>query len=322
KRIYLVADFDGECAGKILFESESLSEYSAERFRVWQRTAGSAEESFGATSTICLNYQGGNNQPLVVETLKTFDVRFTSKGTKNARQNCYETETARTIDTSGNSPDSNQGGVAVVSVQGSMIGRANRNSPKGSRINENVSFTLNTADRHAVAFSQDAYYKYSENEKCGSLRASGGTYGGGSETLVYNQNKNFSDNSISDKKYIVRRLTPTECARLQGFPDWWCDNLETDNPTNEDIALWREIFEEHRMAMGASSKPKTDKQIEKWLKSPHSDSAEYKMWGNGVALPCVVFVMSGIVWTTNAFENIHNSEKNLCSFYYNKKPLI
>ena len=32
------------------------------------------------------------------------------------------------------------------------------------------------------------------------------------------------------------------------------------------------------------------------LKDPYSDSAEYKMWGNGVALPCVWFVLCGIVW--------------------------
>ena len=55
---------------------------------------------------------GGNNQPFVVE--QCYDVRFTSEGTKNARQNCYETDVARTIDTGGNAPDSNQGGVAVV----------------------------------------------------------------------------------------------------------------------------------------------------------------------------------------------------------------
>lgn len=51
---------------------------------------------------------------------------------------------------------------------------------------------------------------------------------------------------------IVRRLTPTECARLQGMPDWWCDDV------------------------------------------PHADSAEYKMWGNGMALPCVLYVMEGV----------------------------
>lgn len=101
---------------------------------------------------------------------------------------------------------------------------------------------------------------------------------------------------VNEPRYIVRRLTPTECARLQGFPDWWCDDLETENPTDEDISLWREIFQIYADAMGKKTKPKSDNQIRKWLQSPHSDSAEYKMWGNGVALPNVVFVLSGIAY--------------------------
>ena len=101
---------------------------------------------------------------------------------------------------------------------------------------------------------------------------------------------------VNEPRYIVRRLTPTECARLQGFPDWWCDELGTENPTDEDISIWREIFKTHTDALGKKTKPKTDNQIRKWLKNPHSDSAEYKMWGNGVALPNVVFVLSGIAY--------------------------
>lgn len=94
--------------------------------------------------------------------------------------------------------------------------------------------------------------------------------------------------------YIVRRLTPTECARLQGFPDWWCDDLGIPDPTDEDIAKWREVFETHAKAIGKTTKPKSDAQIRKWLQNPQSDSAEYKMWGNGVALPNVFFVLAGI----------------------------
>ena len=100
----------------------------------------------------------------------------------------------------------------------------------------------------------------------------------------------------AEPRYIVRRLTPTECARLQGFPDWWCDDLAIENPTDEDISLWQAIFQNHADAMGKKTKPKSENQIRKWLQSPHSDSAEYKMWGNGVALPNVVFVLSGIAY--------------------------
>ena len=67
--------------------------------------------------TVSANYgMGGNNQPFVVE--KTYDVRLTSEGTKNARQNVYETGTARTVDTGGIPPDANQGGIAVVEAYG------------------------------------------------------------------------------------------------------------------------------------------------------------------------------------------------------------
>ena len=375
KRIFLVADFDSEYAGKILLESEGLSGYSAEGFKAWQRAAAAAESGSGTAGAVCLNDQGGqsieisnditgtlraethghppcvlesvvyenhsqdtrytgplevaptvsstygmggNNQPFVVEDTRCFDVRFTSDGTKNARQNCYETDTSRTIDTGGNSPDSNQGGVAVVAVQGSMIGRADKNGPQGSGVNEDVSFTLNATDRHAVAFSQDSYTKYSENDKCGALRAAGGMYGGGSETLVYSTSKNsyhtdaeeniantlvatdYKDPpTVNSPEYIVRRLTPTECARLQGFPDWWCADLGTDEPTDEELRFWKDVFETHRKIVGGAVKPKSEKQILTWLKNPHSDSAEYKLWGNGVALPCVYFVLSGIAWVSS-----------------------
>lgn len=147
---------------------------------------------------------------------------------------------------------------------------------------------------------------------CGSLRASGGMYGGGSETLVYSTSKNSyhtqPDENIAStlvatdykdpptvtecRNYIVRRLTPTECARLQGFPDWWCDDLGTEEPTDEEFDFWRKVFNTYAEING--KKARTDKQILKWLKNPHTDSAEYKMWGNGVALPCVCFVLSRI----------------------------
>ena len=334
RRIYLVGNLGGRCAGRVLFESEGLSGYSAEGFRSWQRAAGDPAAGPGAAGGICLNDQGGsrmdvsmkatgtlraeshghppcvmaagfctehsaasrsvgygeersptlragvvpaavyenhsqdtrytgpletaptvsatygtggNNQPFVVG-LRTYDVRFTSEGTKNARQNVYETNTARTIDTGGNPPDSNQGGVAVVA------------SP--------ATYALSV---------------------CGSPNASREQ----APTLLA---RDFKDPTAVNRKHTVRRLTPTECAKLQGFPAWWCAGLETPEPTEEDIAFWSEVWETHRRITGTAAKPKTRNQIVRWLKSPHSDSAEYKMWGNGVSLPIVFFVMAGIAW--------------------------
>lgn len=77
---------------------------------------------------------------------------------------------------------------------------------------------------------------------------------GGAQRMPDKDNMNAVTNDVT---YIVRRLTPTECARLQGFPDWWCADI------------------------------------------PHADSAEYKMWGNGVGLPCVLYVMEGIAEILN-----------------------
>ena len=110
--------------------------------------------------------------------------------------------------------------------------------------------------------------------------------------------RDYKDPTAVNSGYTVRRLTPTECARLQGFPDWWCSGLDTPEPTGEDIAFWTEVWEIHRRICNPSVKPKTKRQIIKWLRNPHSDTAEYKMWGNGVALPCVWFVLSGIVFST------------------------
>ena len=115
------------------------------------------------------------------------------------------------------------------------------------------------------------------------------------ETLVVTDYKD-PPTVFSAPYYIVRRPTPTECARLQGFPDWWCSDLGSENPTEEEIDRWAEIFETHRRITAPDTKPKSRNVVIKWLKNPHSDSAEYKMWGNGVALPCVYFVLSGIAY--------------------------
>ena len=96
------------------------------------------------------------------------------------------------------------------------------------------------------------------------------------------------------QRYTVRRLTPSECAKLQGFPDDWCAGLETPAPTEDEITWWAQVFETHRRIMGVAEKPKSRKQIIKWLRQPYSVAAEYMLWGNGVALPCVCFALRGI----------------------------
>ena len=97
------------------------------------------------------------------------------------------------------------------------------------------------------------------------------------------------------RRYIVRRLTPLECCRLQGFPDGWGDIPTLDCVTEDDVIFWEEVRRTHARAMGKAYKPFRGKDaLVKWYNKLHTDSAEYKMWGNGIALPCAVFVLSGI----------------------------
>ena len=445
KRIYLVADFAGRRAFDILFKSEGLSGYSAEGFRSWQRTAGSAADRTG-TASLCLNDQGGqrmdvtddvtatlraeaHHPPCVLESagfctehsaksrsigyeeetsptlragvvpaavalenhptdsrvkiaedgkIQTLTSRMGTGGgnvplvmkirsgcegggkgpliqtDKSATLSCnndqtlfepkaysicskesnamksdnphsgiYEAETSRTIDGNGGNPGCNQGGIAVVesyAIQGSMIGRNDKNGPQGDGINEDVSFTLNTVDRHAVYAMTTGSFTQVAEDKAPTVLArdykdpTAVCYGIGRDTFNQGKNAKFAPTFEEELQptlvakgpgaiqsgHTVRRLTPTECARLQGFPDWWCDDLGIAEPTMEDIRYWYDVFETHRRIVGSSTKPKSLKQIAKWLRDPHSDAAEYKMWGNGVALPCVVFVLSGIVYCTQS----------------------
>ena len=400
RRIYLVADLAGESAGKILFESEGLSGYSAAGFRSWQRTARRLESGAGAAG-ICLNDQGGdrmevsedvaatlraethghlpcivdeaiplehhpidsritmtdngkvqtltsrmgtggNNVPLVmkirsgcegggkgalVQTDKSATLSCNNDQTvfvpfgissyqshamlsDNPHSGIYEAETARTLDGNGGNPSCNQGGIAVVAftqnqrdevrdlgdhsavvcasagtkqqtfvLQGSMIGRSEKNGPQGSGVNEDVCFTLDTADRHAVyAMTTSSFIQVEKNQ---------------SPVIMA---RDYKDPNVvcPAGEYAVRRLTPTECARLQGFPDWWCADLAAEAPSEDELAFWREVWDTYSRVTGGGRR--TDKQILKWLRDPYTDSAEYKMWGNGVALPCVWFVLCGIVW--------------------------
>ena len=400
RRIYLVADFGGRCAPKVLFDTESLFGDSPACFRSWQGTADGLASRLGAAGGVIsagfctehsansrgIGYEeeksptlrarvvpavilcdqggermdvsekvvstlraeahhpplvyenhsqdsrytgpldvaptvshtygaGGNNQPLVTKywdggevagtltannaggnqrmpdkdnfnaVVSTVDIRLTSEGTKLKRHNVYETDISRCIDTGGNTPDRNQGGLAIVEKSSTYA----MTTGGYTQVEEEKAPTLMSRD-----------YKDPAAVCCGIGRD------------VFNAGANAKFAPSIDEElqppmtargpgavqqgYAVRRLTPTECARLQGFPDWWCANLGTENPTAEDMDFWRDVFETHRKTVGTAKKPKTDNQIRKWLKNPHTDSAEYRMWGNGCYLGIVFMLMFGIKW--------------------------
>jgi len=117
-------------------------------------------------------------------------------------------------------------------------------------INQDVAPTLTSTDRHAVAYTQSGYAEYKEG--VGTIKKSRGAAGGGSETLAV-----IIERIAAAVKYRVRRLTPLECERLDGFPDYWT-------------------------RYGASGREM-------------SDNARYMALGNSIAVPCAERVFIGII---------------------------
>ena len=273
KRIYLVADFDGDSAGKILFESEGVSGHFEKMQAARKDFARCAQGSAGETVGV-LNDQGGM---LVLFDNHRKDARYTGPCDASPTINSY-------LGTGGlNAP--------LVCLQGSMIGQEEKNGPRGSGIDEDVSFTLNTADRHAVCVPTSADNLYIMSKSYHFAHATPDQ----ADALVATD---YKCPPVVNADWRVRMITPLECARLQGFPDWWTDNLTDSEPSDAEVRKWQGIFDEYCDING--KKRKTASQVRRWLMTEPTDAAKYKMWGNGVALPCVVFVLAGIVWEVNS----------------------
>lgn len=262
---------------------------------------------------------GGNNVPLVMNK----EVAAFSAGAGPKFDICYGKEVAPTL------LAERYDASAVICIHGNLVSRKNARL-NGKGWTDKNSFTLTTVDRHAVAYEKEpesllcmasqqanaeickdkaptltaaagtsgnnqpyivkekeysafregSFGAFIEDSKAGTLKASGGMLSGGSETL------------LTDKEYVVRKLTPLECCRLQGFSDEWEKHIAVEEPTDEEIEFWKEVFDTCSRTMG--KKPKTEAQIRKWLKAPYSESASYKMWGNGIAEPTALYIMEGI----------------------------
>ncbi len=106
--------------------------------------------------------------------------------------------------------------------------------------------------------------------------------------------KNLNSNGVIRVQYIVRRITPTECARLQGFPDAWGHPDHKDVFTDEEYRFWLNVRNTHAAINGKPQKDYTKAQMLTWYNKLHTDSSEYKMWGNGISLPAALYVMQGI----------------------------
>ncbi|MEA4817447.1 MAG: DNA cytosine methyltransferase [[Clostridium] scindens] len=154
---------------------------------------------------------GGNNVPLVGSAVAfSLDSKESnSMKSANPHSGCRETDVARTIDTTNPDPSKNQGGIAIlqetICIAGNTIDREPENGGNGLGCQADISYTITTSDRHAVC---EPY-----QEVVGAL-CRGDEKGIGSQYV--SQNK-----CIVERRNLIRRLTPLECERLQGFPDGW-----------------------------------------------------------------------------------------------------
>jgi DNA (cytosine-5)-methyltransferase 1 len=219
-------------------------------------------------------------------------------------------------------------GTQILCIQGSIIGRKPENGANGKGVNEDVAYTLTEVDRHAVCYSDvvgtldTGLARQNSNQTVQSGKMIVEEVAFGIDRAAYNQGVNAlykpqidieSTHSLTAQgpgavaappSYVVRRLTPTECLKLMDLPSDWCEGLEIANPTDEDMAFWREVFEMHRKINNPAGKPKTDNQIRKFLRNPFSDSACYRMAGNGLVTSVAEFVFTNLFeYNSKLFDN-------------------
>ena len=358
RRIFLVADFAEECAGEILFECKGLLGYPSESGEEGQGTSSDSSDSTGGTVE-------GNCVSAVPYTLQ---IRSGCEG--GGKGALIQTDKSACL-TAAQTQTLFQ---PVMCLQGSMIGRKDENGPQGDGINVDKSFTLNTIDRHAVAYGicsyasnsmksdnphsgiyvadtartldlnggnpacnqggicicepiplsienhpNDSRVRIREDGTVQSLTSRMGTGGGNvplvaepkSQAVCYQEKVGAlcardykgigsqyveEDKCIVEKgvKYIVRRLTPTECARLQGMPDDWCRLSQIEDMSDEDYEFWKQAHKTYAEINGKTYKEKSKEQMIKWYNGLQADSSEYKAYGNGMALPCVRVPIHGI----------------------------
>lgn len=216
---------------------------------------GGAEIGTGICPTITeAAGTSGNNQPILFEN-HGIDSRYTGPHA------VAPTMSAR-YGTGGNNVPLISDYPQSYCIAGNIIDREVQNGGNGLGCQPDISYTLTGMDRHAVfsrqrsdelvenevastqsarqhkdatdlvcqpdIFGQSQYGAYAEG--CTTLRASGGDHGGGSENLVAMSGENPAE------RRLIRRLTPLECERLQGFPDGW-----TDIPGASDSARYKAL---------------------------------------------------------------------------------
>jgi len=310
KRIFLIADFAGQGAGHILFEPTclrgNLTQGCGKRQAATSNPRAGTHEASKSLDVFALRMRagkpGGGKGPLVQTNLSgtlgcsndqsIIEPLLFDHHPHDARVGgpCQiaPTVTARYGTDGGNTPiiATAYGFNALHEGRGAAVGRYGYSTEVSKTLDTSgIAPTCNQGgiaivEPDVVSASKADFFCRGNVNVAGALLASDST----EPPLV-------TDPCVPD--YRVRRLTPTECARLQGFPDIWTDGLAIENPSEDVLDYWWQVWTSWAKVQGLK-KPKTRNQVRKWLAAPVTDRALYKLWGNGIALPCAEFVLSHI----------------------------
>lgn len=314
KRIFLIADFAGQGAGHILFEPTclrgNLTQGCGKRQAATSNPRAGTHEASKSLDVFALRMRagksGGGKGPLVQTNLSgtlgcsndqsIIEPLLFDHHPHDARVGgpCQiaPTVTARYGNGGGNTPiiATAYGFNALHEGRGAAVGRYGYSTEVSKTLDTSgITPTCNQGgiaivEPDVVSASKADFFCRGNVNIAGALLASDST----EPPLV-------TDPGMPE--YRVRRLTPTECARLQGFPDDWTQDLAISDPTDSQLDYWWQIWASWAKVQGLK-KPKTRNQVRSWLTNPASDRALYKLWGNGIALPCAKLVLSQIVAET------------------------
>lgn len=305
RRIFLVLDLRGQCARKVLFEREGLRGHFEESRTSWEGTPADTERSSVSDDSARDSVVYGFPLGFRPENVRCYEETATTlcNGTRAGFCNgvivkCYdargngEGNIAPTITGDHNNRITDYTSVVVLDETVALEGNGQRPSHHGDGyVISDKSYTLNSTEVHGVAYGVEepiildrAFYNQGQNALYEPQLYENGIVppivAKGPSAVCY--------------KYIVRRLTPTECSRLQGFPDFWGYPDVRAEFTDEEYKFWLDVRNTHAEINGRAVKDYNRKQMLTWYNKLHTDSSEYKMWGNGIALPCAVYVMEGI----------------------------
>ena len=232
-------------AGLLPFQPSPLPASSAGFLAESSATAGSVgyEEELAPTmkaggksgAVLCLNDQGGGRMDCSAEQSGTLRAQthgheplvFANHGQSTRFSGPIRTATTVTAgygEGGNNTPFVAQ--CAAWCITGNVIDREPENGGNGLGVNEELSFTLTASDHHAV-FSRQRTDVFKPDELASTESAR--QYKDATDLVLTGE-------SAETGAFLIRRLTPIECERLQGFPDGW-----TELPGASDSARYRAL---------------------------------------------------------------------------------